>query len=265
MDVVDVVSNQKNPRRIIMLRVSDIRKEFCELLAANKFVTDKSGCKLIEMIGVQFIADEGTIFGPINHEYVKREIEWYDSMSRNVRDIPGGPPTIWEQVASRDGIINSNYGWCIYSAENHYQFDCCLNALLADPLTRRAILIYTRPSMQLDYCRDGMSDFMCTNTVQYFIRNNSLHTLVNMRSNDAWAGYRNDYSWQVEIRNRLLNEFNRKSKLKILPGNIIWNVGSLHIYSRQFYLVDYFSKTGNSNISKNDYCKLNPKSIYCNA
>lgn len=221
----------------MILKVSDIRKEFCELLATNEYVTDKSGCKLIEMIGVQFMADEETIFGQVNHDYVKREIQWYDDMSRNIRDIPGGPPTIWKQVASRDGIINSNYGWCIYSVENYYQLDCCLNALLADPLTRRAIMIYTRPSMQLDYCRDGMSDFMCTNTVQYFIRNNQLHALVNMRSNDVVFGYRNDLAWQVEVRNRLLKEYNRRAPVKIAPGHIQWNVGSLHIYERHFNLV----------------------------
>jgi len=36
-------------------------------------------------------------------------------------------------------------------------------------------------------------------------------------------------------------------------GHIYWNVGSLHIYEAQFYLVDNFYKTGATHILKKDY------------
>ena len=67
------------------------------------------GVKLLELIGVQFIADENRIFGTPNDDYIQRELEWYQSQSLNVNDIPGNTPQIWKQVASPDGIINSNY------------------------------------------------------------------------------------------------------------------------------------------------------------
>jgi thymidylate synthase len=38
-------------------------------------------------------------------------------------------------------------------------------------------------------------------------------------------------------------------------GDIYWNVGSLHIYDRQFYLVDNFIKTGELTITKDEYEK----------
>ncbi|MGZ7196727.1 hypothetical protein ACXWOC_11115, partial [Streptococcus pyogenes] len=71
--------------------------------------------------------------------------------------------------------------------------------LIEKPDSRRAIMIYTRPSMQVDFERDGMSDFMCTNNVQYLIRDGRVHAIVNMRSNDVVFGFRNDYAWQKYV------------------------------------------------------------------
>ena len=93
-------------------------------------------------------------------------------------------------------------------------------------------MIYTRPSMQSDYREDGMSDFMCTNTVQYLIRDNRLEVVVQMRSNDVVFGYKNDLAWQVEVQSRLVEDLNRT--MNISSGRIYWQVGSLHIYERHF-------------------------------
>ena len=220
-----------------MLRVKDIRQYFRDELAASRFVTDKSGVKTLEMIGANFIADETSIFGDVNWEYVARELEWYDSQSLKVADIPGGTPKIWQQVASKNGEINSNYGWAIYSEQNHKQFWSVLLELIANPNSRRAVMIYTRPTMHQDYCRDGMSDFMCTNAVQYLIRDNRVHAVVQMRSNDVVFGYKNDRAWQSEVLNRLVRSLNMLAQHNYYAGDIIWNVGSLHIYERHFNLL----------------------------
>ena len=227
-------------------KVSDIRKGFANLLSSQDFTVNgnKTGSKTIEIIGAKFIADEPTIFGEINHEYIKREEEWYLSMSRNVNDIPGGPPKIWQMVATPDGRINSNYGWCIFSEENFSQFNSCVETLVNDPSSRRAIMIYTRPNIQVEYNTDGMSDFICTNTVQYFIRDNQLISLVSMRSNDAWAGYRNDFAWQKHVSELLLNELKSRGMDNLTLGPIVWDAASLHVYERQFYLVEHFIETG---------------------
>ena len=118
-------------------------------------------------------------------------------------------------------------------------------------------MIYTRPSMQTDFGRDGMSDFMCTNAVQYVIRDGKLHAIVQMRSNDAWAGFRNDYAWQKTILDRLVRDYNSLSTNgTIVAGDIHWNSGSLHLYERQFYLIDHFAKTGNFSITKEEYDEI---------
>jgi len=211
--------------------VRDIRTQLYNKLINKEFVTDKTGVKTVEIMNASFIADEDAIFGTLNHNYIERELQWYESTSRNVNDIPGGPPDIWKLVATPDGYINSNYGWCIWSDANYNQYTNVLDELKSNPDSRRATMIYTRPTMHTDYKLNGMSDFICTNTVQYLVRDGKIHSLVYMRSNDAIFGYKNDYAWQKHVLNELANE------LSLPTGHIYWNVASLHVYERHFDLI----------------------------
>jgi thymidylate synthase len=214
--------------------VNNIRNIFKQKLKNEEFVIDKTGVKTIEIMNAAFFANQPAIFGTVNEDYVQRELDWYKSMSLNVNDIPGGPPEIWKMVSSNDGIINSNYGWCIYSKENGDQFQNVVNELTKNPGSRRATMIYNRPSMHEDYNKDGMSDFMCTNAVQYIIRDNKVNALVYMRSNDAVFGYKNDYAWQKHVLQELVSELGWANQV----GDIYWNVASLHVYERHFKFVD---------------------------
>jgi len=180
--------------------IHDIRTEFAILHTKDKTVTDKTGVKTLEIMNASFIASDPLIFGSVNEDYVQRELEWYLSESLNVNDIPGETPQIWKQVSDRDGFINSNYGWCIFSSENNYQFYHAVTELENNPDSRRAVMIYTRPTMWGDHNENGRSDFMCTNAVQYMIRDGKVHAVVQMRSNDVVFGYRNDYAWQSSSR-----------------------------------------------------------------
>ena len=218
-------------------KVSDVRIALRDKLHKQDFVIDKTGVKTIEIIGTSFNADEDAIFGEVNWDYVQRELGWYKSMSLNVKDIPGGkqeanPPQIWTSVADYDGIINSNYGWTIWHRDNFYQYKNCVEELKKNKDSRRAIMIYTRPQMWYDYNERGRSDFMCTNAVQYLVRNDKVHAIVQMRSNDAIFGYKNDRAWQQHVLNEVASEIDYPA------GDIIWNVGSLHVYERHFHLVN---------------------------
>ena len=53
-----------------MQNVSDVRQYFIDELAAEHFVTDKTGVKTIEMVAAQFVVDEPSIFGKVNEDYV---------------------------------------------------------------------------------------------------------------------------------------------------------------------------------------------------
>jgi len=237
--------------------INDIRTAFEDALYFRDFQTDKTGVKTLELIGSSFVIrpiDVDHIFGAVNYDYVERELEWYKSQSLNVADIPGEAPEIWKKVADHDGMINSNYGYLIWSPENYSQYGNVVETLKKDPGSRRAIMIYTRPIMHYDFNRNGRSDFVCTNTVQYLVRKNRLNAVVNMRSNDAIFGFRNDLAWQKYVLERLSKE------LGIEVGDITWQTGSLHIYERHFYLVHHSYMSGESTITRTDFDSLYPES-----
>lgn len=225
------------------MTTKNIRDELAHKFVKGEFITDKSGVKTIELAPVMFKADEALIFGKLNEDYIERELAWYLSESRYVADIPGKTPAIWEAVADENGMINSNYGWAIFSEDNGNQFANVLMHLANDPNTRRANMIYTRPSMHTDYNANGMSDFMCTNNVQYQIRDGKLNAVVHMRSNDAIFGYRNDWAWQDYVLKRLVDKL-QAHEVMVEKGDIYWCTDSLHIYERHFPMVEKFIATG---------------------
>ena len=216
-----------------MITIAAVREYFINQLKFSKFTTDRTGAKTIEMIGASFIADEDAIFGEPNQDYIDAELEWYDNQSTNINDIPYGdePPKAWQYAANSHGEINSNYGHLIYSDKYYCQYEKVLNELEANPDSRRASMIYTRPSIWQEYNENGKNDFICTNSVTYYIRDNLLHAVVQMRSNDVIFGYRNDYAWQKDVLNGLCWE------MHIDAGTIHWQVQNLHVYERHFDLV----------------------------
>ncbi len=220
--------------------VFDIRRYFIDELDRGNFTEDRNGGKTIEMIGANFVADEDAIFGTVNTDYVEAEIKWYESQSTNVNDIYGSekePPAAWKMTANHRGEINSNYGKLIYSNAYFNQYESVLNTLIDSPDSRRAMMVYNRPSIQFEYNWNGTNDFICTNAVGYYIRDNRLHVSVQMRSNDVIFGYKNDLAWQRYVQNKLLNDYNEATSSSIHAGNIHWNVMNLHVYDRHFHLV----------------------------
>lgn len=219
-----------------MINVSGIRNlilgKYQDILLGKDEYVMSGKTRTVELLGATFVADEPAIIGDPNLDYINREIEWYESQSLNVNDIPGQVPKIWTQVSDNNGFINSNYGWCIWSPANHYQYYSALAQLKADKNTRKAEMIYTRPSIQHEHNKNGMSDFICTDSVSYFIRGNTLIAHVKMRSNDVFHGYRNDVAWQNYVLSKL--KLDLSDDVLIESTQIIWTASSLHVYERHF-------------------------------
>ena len=222
-----------------MHSVNDIRKFFIGELKDEAFTIDKTGQKTIELIGASFLATEPSIFGTPDEKYIDQEILWYESQSTNVNDIREfeDPPHAWKYSANKHGEINSNYGKLIYNDRYYNQYGQALDELLRNPDSRRACMVYNRPSIWLEYDENEKNDFICTNAVTYYIRDNLLHAVVQMRSNDVVFGYKNDYAWQRYVLKRLLNDYNDLGEHNIEEGHIIWQVQNLHVYERHFHLV----------------------------
>ena len=217
------------------MNTSDILNVFVEKYINNDFRiigNDVQQSKTLEIQNANFEVDKPWIIREPNYEYFQKELDWYLSESLNVNDISGGAPTMWKACSDSLGYINSNYGWCIFSKDNGYQYNHCLNKLKEDSHTREAIMIYNRPNMQEDYNRNGMHDFMCCQNVQYFINERDdgtyLDCIVNFRSNDAVFGFNNDALWNKYVLEILADD------LDVRIGKMYWNAGSLHVYERHF-------------------------------
>lgn len=221
--------------------VKSVREFFKGELMAENFTVDRTGAKTIEWIGASFIADEPAIFGTVNEEYVNKEIDWYKSMSNNIYDIYGEerePPLAWTYSSNKHGEINSNYGLLIYSNMYNNQYENTLSELLKNPDGRRATMVYTRPTIWNEYNLGGKSDFICTNAVTYYIRDNKLYGAVQMRSNDVVFGYKNDFAWQNHVLNQLVDDLNKHNNDQFIKaGHLFWQVQNLHVYERHFDLV----------------------------
>jgi len=218
----------------MQIGVNDVRQHFINELESEAFTIDKTGQKTIEMLGASFVANESSIFGTPNQEYIDREIDWYLSGSTNINDIyddDRDPPAAWQYSANRHGEINSNYGHLIFDYKYYNQYDSVLDELTFNKDSRRASMIYQRPSIWSEYRENDKNDFICTNAVTYYIRNDTLHSVVQMRSNDVVYGYKNDYAWQSYVLAQLSKD------LKVPVGDIIWQVQNLHVYERHFDLV----------------------------
>ena len=194
----------------------------------------------IELRAISFVADSPSLFGKPNQKYIEAEIQWYQSSSKSVYDlfdIYGKKVQIWQDVADEYGEVNSNYGWCIYSSERGSQFKNAYRKLLEKPHTRQAVLIYQHPDMHMI----AGKDFTCTNTQQFFIKDNQLECLVQMRSQDAVYGYNNDIAWFKHVQTRMLAMINRSRYEHDAPelslGPITMQIGSLHVYERHHHLV----------------------------
>lgn len=170
-------------------------------------------------------------------KYVKAELDWYKSMDLSIIGHEGieNNPT-WQSCCTQDDKkeVNSNYGWCVFSEENGSQYDNCLEVLKKDKTTRNAIIMYNRPSIYKEYKRNGMHDMTCTMYSHFFIRNNKLYMVHQMRSNDIRFGFIcSDLAWNCFVYQNMYEDL-KETYPDLEVGVIRWTSDSMHLYSRHF-------------------------------
>lgn len=172
----------------------------------------------------------------VSVEYIKHELIWYQSMDLNIKGHPGIENNkVWQSCAADDGSINSNYGWCIFSKENYEQFNNAIKSIAANDMTKQAVMIYSRPSINYQW-NDGVHanhDMICTIYVSALLRGEKLQWHVHMRSNDIWFGLRNDLAWQQWVQEQFVQKLNSMN-IRCECGNILWFADSLHLYDRNY-------------------------------
>lgn len=227
-------------------------------------LTTSSLCRLLntaeevngtkELIHQVFVADKNYIVRKPKEPYQSNELHWFISQSRNVEDLKsfaGFTPKIWKEIAEIDGTVNSNYGWCCLSKENGNQFWNAMKHLELDRNSRRAIMIYNRPTMHEDWISNRgnnnlcwqykeseeykklRGDFMCCQNNHFIIRGNKLIMTVHMRSLDAVFGYNADYIWFDFIFNKAL-QYLKKTYPELERGDMVIYADSVHVYELHY-------------------------------
>lgn len=98
-----------------------------------------------------------------------------------------------------------------------------IRKLRLDPDSRQAIaLIWQKKDMHVNETKD----LPCTINLQFLIRDNKLHMITNMRSNDVWLGSTNDIYCFTLIQELVASE------LGIDLGFYQHNSGSMHLYEK---------------------------------
>jgi thymidylate synthase len=166
------------------------------------------------------------------------EFIWYISGNDSLEMISYYAPS-YGRFSDNNINLNGAYGPriqknSIYNIEQYENYPIIINnntpienvifKLKSDQDSRQAVILIWR---EKDMYTNNTKDLPCTINLQFFIRENKLHMITNMRSNDIWLGSTNDIFCFT-----MIQEF-MSSALKIDIGNYYHNVGSLHLYEKE--------------------------------
>lgn len=149
------------------------------------------------------------------------ELLWYLTANNNLEFIQYYIPE-YEKYAE-DGFIFGGYGPRLFRMDGERdQVTNVIELLKRKPSSRKAVIqIFDSNDLVAEH-----KDIPCTCTLQFLIRDNRMHLVVNMRSNDAFLGLPHDV-----FAFTMLQEIMARS-LGVEVGEYWHSVGSLHLYAR---------------------------------
>jgi len=228
-----------------MLHTNSIDDVVLALAAAP--IDNRTGNRVL--YSVDWLADQHSMIGQVNPDWVRRELAWFNSGSDELSDMEGPVPKLFQACAGWDGKVNSAYGHILFGQGEFLPqpptiYQRVLNAFTSEGFgTRHAVAIISdRDIHDLAYW-NGRNDFICTNALNFMIDDDKrLHIIAQMRSMDAVFGYRADYSMWNNLMERMLLDLNKiagwPSSLGVRRGNITFQVANLHVYPRHFKLLE---------------------------
>ncbi|MAE81762.1 MAG: hypothetical protein CMB80_03420 [Flammeovirgaceae bacterium] len=197
------------------------------------------GFKIKEKLGVRFKIKnprDRLPYVPVRKfsaTYLVGELLWYLSAD-NSTDWISYYSSFWKRISDDGKTANSAYGARIFKPHeriaggslNQWQF--VVDELKRDPDSRRAIIHIRSPWDSVK----AKLDVPCTLTLQFFLRHNDLHMVVNMRSSDLILGIAYDIPAFTMFQELLARE------LGVHVGEYMHVSNSLHIYEKHFSMVE---------------------------
>lgn len=217
------------------------RRALSELVLNPEYETSPRGAKIKERINVtlELTDPRNRIVSLPNRKlslrYLAGELAFYFALSDDLNFI-SNYSKFWNNISDDGSTVNSCYGKKLMEHNLHpnqkypgSQLSYAVDQLLKDRDSRKAIsLIYSPENTDMD-----TKDNPCTMYLQFFIRNNKLCLIVNMRSNDIWFGFSYDLPFFTIIQ-ELVYVVLRAQYKDLELGNYLHNAGSFHLYEKDF-------------------------------
>ena len=188
-----------------------------------------------------------------NWKYFAGELAWYLLKYRDT-DFIDKFSNFWKNIKNEDGTVNSNYGNLLLTKIEEIkansssikdsikrdlstsQIAWVVNSLKKDKSSRQAIAYIGGSRFQYE----GNKDFVCTQYLLFFIRDNKLNMKVQMRSNDIFYGLTYDAPWFSTVHQNVYLEL-----LEVYPelelGQYFHYSDNTHFYERHFELAEKIS------------------------
>lgn len=165
--------------------------------------------------------------------YVIAELLWYLS-AEDRTDWISNYSSFWNKISDDGTTANSAYGARIFKPHPRIaggtfsQWDYIKEELKNDPDSRRAVVHIRSPWDSVK----AKLDVPCTLSLQFFVRDDSLHLVAHMRSSDLILGIAYDVPAFTLMQELMAKE------LGVGMGTYTHVSNSLHIYERHFEMVE---------------------------
>jgi len=159
-----------------------------------------------------------------NYEYAAEFFKWIISgktdLSEKIKEM--NPMAVkFVDTTGLPESFSSSYGWKIEG-----QLPAIYKELRRDKWSRQAYINILLPVDQILVGKTTTHEYPCTLGIQYLIRDGELHTIVNMRSNNAFSVL------PYDVYNFTRLQILVSDVLGVKVGRYYHTVNSLHIYKR---------------------------------
>lgn len=167
--------------------------------------------------------------------YLYAEWAWYLTGDRTL-DVIRPYSKFWDKIANSDGTINSNYGDLVFYRKNRAwtSYEWAYYHLCLDKETRKAIILYNDRKF---FFKEN-KDLICNQYQQFFIRDNTLHSIMALRSSDMIFGLTFNIPWWSLVQQQLFLRLRKHYYPELKLGPIQALLGSVHIYENKLSLVE---------------------------
>lgn len=189
----------------------------------------KEGCAFsgtLSHVGQTFLLNKRRRLSPA---YACAEFLWYLSLSNDIEMIRAYAPQYHK--FAEDGVAFGAYGYRWKNdvkGTGRNQLELLIDHLQNSLNSRQAIVTMWNANDLVHAITKDHKDLPCTLSLQFLIRQNKLHLIATMRSNDAWLGLPYDVfaftclQWLIA------------GALNVEPGTYTHQVGSMHLYEKNW-------------------------------